>query len=247
MLVDAATREYRADAADLEARAFRELSRAWARMDLSNVDEVREASIEVAAALDLTYGDAIALLSAEYYEELRSVEGAPGQFIAAPVVTLDEEQLRKDIGWAVDPLTRGDAITAYEKVATVTGTLLTLAGTGTVRENAALDPQSQGWYRIARANGCDFCVMLSQRGAVYKENTADFAAHGNCNCSAKPAFDPDAPEVEAGAYVASERTAAMRARDAADGGNRYGRHKEYVKSWMKSNQDSLDSFRSELI
>lgn len=38
------------------------------------------------------------------------------------------------------------------------------------------------------ANPCDWCLMLSGRGAVYTADTADFPAHDNCSCSIQPKF-----------------------------------------------------------
>lgn len=246
-LVDAVTVRYRADLATIERRAEALIRRAWSRVNLADVAQVREAMIEVAELAAASYGEVGSLLAAEYYEDLRAASGARGRYTASVVTDYDAAEIRSGMGWAVDPLNDEDSATALKKVLTVTGTAVSLLPTRTVRENVRHDPQAQGWHRIARAGGCDFCVMLSQRGAVYKRETADFAAHGNCRCTAKPSWDPSAPEVDVGAYVASERTAAMRARDAQDGGNRYENHKQYVASWMKAQQGSLDAFRAELI
>jgi len=58
--------------------------------------------------------------------------------------------------------------------------------------------------------------MLAGRGGVYRRETVHFAAHGNdCRCAAVPSWDPDAPEVDVRAYVASERMTKLRDRAAA--------------------------------
>ena len=58
--------------------------------------------------------------------------------------------------------------------------------------------------------------MLASRGAVYKEETAHFASHTHCHCTASPVFrGGDAgPEANVVQYVASKRrpTARDRAR-----------------------------------
>lgn len=246
-VVDAATSRYRSDLATIGWGAETLVRRTWSRLNLANVAHVREAMIEVAELAAASYGEAGSLLSAEYYEDLRAASPARGRYSASVVTDWDSDEIRSGMGWAVDPLNDQDSATALKKVLTVAGTALALMSAQTIRDNVRHDPEAQGWHRIARAGSCDFCVMLSQRGAVYKRETADFAAHGNCRCTAKPSWDPNAPEVDAGAYAASERTAKMRALDAKDGGSRYASHKRYVNSWMRAQQKSLDAFRAELL
>lgn len=87
----------------------------------------------------------------------------------------------------------------------------------TIIGSTIADPKASGWKRITRAGSCKFCRMLAGRpDAVYKERTADFAAHGHCNCAAVPSWDPDAPEVEVQQYVASTRWEPVRVK-AAEG------------------------------
>jgi hypothetical protein len=57
----------------------------------------------------------------------------------------------------------------------------------TITESAIADPDAQGWQRES-SGGCPFCDMLASRGEVYSEESADFAAHDNCECVAVPAF-----------------------------------------------------------
>lgn len=247
MLVDEATRRFRADSAEIERRTTGLVSSVWSRLDLSDVAGVREAMIETVEIASASFGEASSLLAAEYYDESRAMAEAPGRYSASVVPDIDAEKIRSDIGWAVDPLNVDDPATAFGKAVTVALTMLTSVSANTIRANVASDPAAQGWYRIARANGCQFCVMLSQRGAVYKRETVDFAAHGNCHCTAKPSWDPNAREVDIRAYEASERTDKLRALDALDGGDRYERHKDRLKSWLEAESDSLAAFRSELL
>jgi hypothetical protein len=48
--------------------------------------------------------------------------------------------------------------------------------------------------------------MLSGKGAIFKQDTARFAAHENCHCSAQPVFDKQGGE-EASViqYIASKK------------------------------------------
>lgn len=59
---------------------------------------------------------------------------------------------------------------------------------GTVTASSIADPKARGWRRVGSGVSCDFCQMLLGRGAVYIEETADFATHDHCNCSAEPDF-----------------------------------------------------------
>lgn len=54
--------------------------------------------------------------------------------------------------------------------------------------NARADERCIGWRRVTRPGACGFCLMLADRGAVYRESTAAFPAHSNCDCAAEPVF-----------------------------------------------------------
>lgn len=81
--------------------------------------------------------------------------------------------------------------------------------------NSHSDKDSIGWSRIARPGACKFCVMLADRGAVFTEATADFAAHGDCHCATRPEFrnGEHGPEASVMQYLAStkKRTPKQRA------------------------------------
>jgi hypothetical protein len=66
--------------------------------------------------------------------------------------------------------------------------MILMGGRDTVTDASVQDPVAEGWERIATAGACDFCTMLAGRGAVYKEDTADFQAHDHCGCVAAPVF-----------------------------------------------------------
>jgi hypothetical protein len=44
------------------------------------------------------------------------------------------------------------------------------------------------WQRVTGPEPCAFCAMLASRGAVFGEDTVDFAAHDHCSCTAEPAY-----------------------------------------------------------
>jgi hypothetical protein len=84
---------------------------------------------------------------------------------------------------------------------------------------------ASGWHRETRPCACDFCRLLAGRGGVYKKATANFSAHGECQCVAVPSWDASAAEVEVEQYIASERTSKMSAAQRA-------RHTARVRAFL---------------
>lgn len=133
------------------------------------------------------YAEGSAALAADYYEDERESQNASGRYNAELVVTDRTVKLRRAIAWAVDPLFQDDETLAGERLAGVIQLDSARPFRDTILTNRRNDPQSVGWRRIT-AGGCKLCRMLADRGAVYKESTAQFAAHPNCHCSAQPVF-----------------------------------------------------------
>ena len=79
----------------------------------------------------------------------------------------------------------------------------------TITGNSRQDEDAIGWSRVVRDGACKFCVMLADKGAVYREDTASFAAHGNCHCAARPEFrgGEHGPEASVMQYLASSKRA----------------------------------------
>lgn len=61
-------------------------------------------------------------------------------------------------------------------------------GRTTIADTTIADPDAAGWRRVASGNGCAFCQMLADRGGVYRDESAHFAAHDGCSCSAEPVW-----------------------------------------------------------
>ncbi|MDR0593388.1 MAG: hypothetical protein LBG60_09100 [Bifidobacteriaceae bacterium] len=122
-------------------------------------------------------------------------------------------------------LSPADALTALSGPV---GRYVMNAGRRAVARNAARDPAAQGWRRVVRADGCDFCRMLADRGGVYKRDTVDFASHNDCRCQAEPAWGKGGREVDVRVYEASERTSRMSEaqREA---------HNRRTREWMERN------------
>lgn len=187
----------------------RDLDAFWATLDLRRPEAARDALLDFLPLLSDTYGDVAAAVAADWYDDLREAAQVAGSFRATPaaLVPADVVQARARFGaqhlWSDDPSQTltflSSAMTKYALQ----------PGWDTIAESSRRDPKASGWRRVARADGCKFCRMLEGRGGVYKESTAHFASHGDCNCAAVPDWDPNAPEVDVTQYEASVRTSRM--------------------------------------
>ena len=169
-------------------------------------ESIRADLLDMTPSLVLTYADGTSALAADWYDDLRADANPPKRFQAEPVVLDRSEKVARLVVWASQPLFEPDP--TIEKVALrlLPDVQKEIARPfrDTVVTNTTRDPAAHGWRRVSSGSGCKFCRMLSDRGAVYKADTARFAAHGNCHCSAAPAFG-DGPEASTLQYVASQR------------------------------------------
>lgn len=149
-----------------------------------------------------------AALAADYYDDAREVAAARGRFRAEPVIPDRVEKVRRAALWAAKPLrdaTIGQSVES--RIREVVQREVARAHRDTITVNRRRDPQAVGWRRITRAGACKYCLFLSSRGAIYKRETARFAAHNDCNCTAAPVFLGGAigPEASVAQYAVSSR------------------------------------------
>lgn len=200
--------------AGIRALVERDLTEFWSSLDLHRPEAAREALLDYVPYLVDQYGDSAAALAADWYDDVRAREQVPGRFraLAQPSPYLDA--VSGTVRRAAEALFTGDPAATLGTMLGTTGKYVLAAGRSTITRSADRDPRASGWRRITRPGACGFCRMLAGRGAVYKEATVHFAAHGGahggeCNCAAVPDFDPDAPEVDVALYKASARTTRM--------------------------------------
>jgi len=160
------------------------------------------------------YSDGSAALAADFYEEEREAAGLASGFAVEAVVADRIVEQRRGVAWASSPLFDEDLASSGAAGSLVASRLAEVVQLETARpyrdtilSNRRADPQAVGWRRVT-AGGCRFCRMLADRGAVYREATARFAAHTNCHCSAQPVFVGGDVGEEASAiqYLASRRS-----------------------------------------
>jgi hypothetical protein len=161
--------------------------------------------LEAAPEIVAYYADGTAALAADHYDDLREAANPPRLYVAEPIVTLREEKIRTGVAWAAEPLADQDRALTLSRLAEVIQLETARSFRDTITTNTQRDPSAVGWKRVT-AGGCKFCRLLAGRGAVYRADTARFAAHPHCGCTAAPVFDGQ-PSEEASVmqYVASQR------------------------------------------
>lgn len=150
-----------------------------------------------------SYGAASASLAADYYEAERIAARVTGRFTVPLADPPSEEKTTESLRWATKdlwPRPAEEATPAQQepmqvrleqaekKAEQVAQKLVADQGRGTVREAVRRDRQATAWARAAALGACSFCKMLAIRGAVYKQDTADFRAHDGCHCGVLPVF-----------------------------------------------------------
>lgn len=203
-------------------RAELALIAATATSDLAN--EIAGLTLErqVSAALSTlpllipSYYDAAGSLAVDWYDEIRdesrpSSRYSPG-IIGDPTTDwIDREvaKFQRELdGMDLDLTIRSQKI--LDEIETLATKEIERGYRDSILGNSRQDDDAIGWSRVARPGACKFCVMLADKGAVYRsESTAIFAAHGKCHCAARPAFrnGDHGPEATVIQYVASAKRA----------------------------------------
>lgn len=184
---------------------------ATAVKQVSDDPQQTAAALAVAGPLIVEqFGGAAATLATDFYDATRSLAQATQRYTAKPVVDVRADYIIGNLaGWATDPLRadKPDIESTIARVADVIQLETARALRDTMTQNAEQDPAAVGWRRIARAGACPFCRMLADKGAIFKESTARFAAHTNCHCAAVPVFKGGdrGPEASVEQYVASRK------------------------------------------
>lgn len=200
--------------------ATEDLSDVW---DLLSPSAVIEALFDLLPALVDTWATAAGSLTADWYDDLREERNVKGRFhaIVPDLGDLGAEELAL---WGVEPINQDEPDFALVRTRIEGGLQRRVTNTSraTVMTSSVEDPGATGWQRIARPDGCAFCVMLAGRGHIYTKKGANFGAHDHCNCSAIPAWGGQPVPVKP--YKPSERniTDADRAR---------------LREWLKANGD----------
>lgn len=162
------------------------------------------------------YSQGSSALAADFHEESRASAGVMGSYAADAVVLDRTLKIRRAIAWASDPLGSDDLEASILRLQSVVRSEVNRPYRDTIITNRKRDPAAAGWRRIARGAGCGLCRMLADRGAVYRQETAWFAAHPDCNCTCEPVFSTNdtGEQLSVGQFIGSKRnpTPAQKAR-----------------------------------
>lgn len=152
--------------------------------------DARDGLFDVLPSLVNVYGTAAATLGADWYDDLRDESNARGRFTAITAETPHRSRIDALARWGVGPMFSADPKPAVALAKTAGGLQRIIANVDreTITGSSTQDRGARGWERET-SGGCDFCVMLADRGAVYTEDTADFETHDDCRCIAVPVFD----------------------------------------------------------
>lgn len=168
----------------------------------------RTALLEAVPGAIEYYAYGAAALAADFYDDEREREAAPKLFIAEPVIADRVVNIRRAVAWASEPLFVDDTAGSVARLAEVVSLETARPYRDTILTNRRRDPSAVGWRRITRGSkSCRFCRMLADRGAVYADYTARFAAHSSCLCTAQPVFSSSdfGEEASVMQYMASKR------------------------------------------
>lgn len=216
------TAEFRSAQADLVTLTVADLEAFWRTLDASDAPASQAALLSFLPDLVQTYGEIGAADAADFYEELRDASPDVRRPYTAvvPDDVLTVEQIEASTRWALGPLwTATDDLalaveTALTNLSGVANRLVLTPARDTVRTNAQRDPESYGYRRVGKGDSCKFCRMLIGRGNVYSKDTAAFAAHDHCDCTAEPSWDGGEPATPL-QQIASKRPRTKTAADKA--------------------------------
>ena len=193
------TQQHRAQQLLLRRATVAQVSRLWPALDWVRLDATYPEFALSVAALVQKNRQTSAGLAAAYLRAFRQAKGVPGAVKPVFAEPLIVDQFATSL--------RVTSVVAAKKAAAAgtlpveamanaltqsTGSMARLvldAGRDTITQTIRADRAAFGWQRILGGGGCDFCQMLAGRGAVYKEDTADFPSHDHCGCTSEPVYD----------------------------------------------------------
>lgn len=199
---------YRRAQGAVSAAAKGQLAAFWSKLDAWEIVKVRDALEDYFPALAAKYGDGMASLAADWFEQQSGASAVLGDVASGA-------QASASMRWAIGGILTAGPARALATLGGVLDRLVKQPGRDTIANSA--HAAGIGWARVpSGAETCAFCLMLASRGAVYgsRETAGDGGSyHGDCDCVATPIRD-DAdlpkgydPEALAGQYQAARSAA----------------------------------------
>lgn len=193
--------QFRTNNQALVELARNDLTTFWAALNVQGSPIlVRDALLDFFPELILAYGDAAALLAADFYDELRDVPPSAARFTAVLAAPPESAQARASARWGLGALfaAEPDPQQALRNVSGAAQRLILQAGRDTVFTAANRDPVRTGFARVPVGVTCRFCTMVASRGFVYGSAAKAGESnkwHDDCDCAIVPGRSPaDVPE-----------------------------------------------------
>lgn len=148
---------------------------------------VRDALLEFFPELVTVYGDAAALLGADFYDAMRNVPASAATFRAVLDQPVATAQAQASARWGLGPLfDAGDTQTMTNRLTGSLQRLVLMPGRNSFANSAFRDPVRTSWARVPTGlQTCKWCVKLASRGAVYgsAESAGEMSHyHDVCDC-----------------------------------------------------------------
>lgn len=187
---------------DLATRIERDLRKAWAALGAATPDQRRDVLLDVTPGLVRRYGEIAGALAADYFE---ATTGA-----RATIVEPNEAAMTGSVRALAGGLYTGLSAPVLTAVTAATVRHALQAGRSTIYGSAA---RTRGirFARVPEPGACDWCRILSSRGAVYaSRETAGGEGneyHDGCGCHPIAIRDGDELPYDAAALYDEYRAA----------------------------------------
>lgn len=209
----------RAEQAAVSTRARAALDRFWGGLNLQDPQGSRDALVAFLPDLVASYGEAAAVVAADWYDDMRETAGAPHGFHAGLGDLVPDEAVVARARYGAQHLWTDNPDQTRRFLLGVVDQYVKQAARNTIVQAGRRDPWKPRFARVPRgAVTCGFCLMLASRGPVYltQKTAGEFTKfHGLCDCQIVPigpndplpdGYDPDALY---GEYLAAGRDPAV--------------------------------------
>lgn len=191
--------DYRTANRQLLDMALTDLESIWKTLNIYDGVETRLVLGQVLPELINTYGEAVALLAADRFEELRAYANVPIRYSAVLAPRKPNEQIFASMRWALTPIFREqNPAQAFDNLRGMTDRFIHAAGRDTTSYNVDRDPVDAAYARVPKGTEtCAFCLTLASRGPVYgSKKSALYKANGDkyhdwCDCEPTPVWNGD--------------------------------------------------------
>lgn len=221
-------------------RVKRELKRALAQVDYTDIAKARDEVIKLLVAYCRLSVKAASREAAVLYDQIR--EASIGSKIGARVLNTVQPQaidafVRADIEHVVQT---GDTARFINDVVQRVAYETNRASGETMVYNATHDKARTAWARVPTGGSetCEWCIMLASRGAVYQSwETAGGRGHyhQNCKCAVVPVFGARLQRTNAGGWVVHDSDTTIEGYDPA---KYYEQYQEFIENGTL-NKDKL--------